>query len=557
MPLFLETIYATKDMMLTITHPNTYFISIKYSLLAINNYLKLFLEPTRLLHIPANICSPIPTLNLSLLLLTFLIIAIYNSSIKNPGPQSSENHSTTSRTLKVYYQNVQGLIPFTELNKKHPNLDQTKLLELQSYVYENCPDVIVLNETWLKDTILDEEIFSNTEYKIYRCDRTEFSHPPEPTNRLKFRRNGGGVLIAISSSLQISSNHIELKCKAEFLAIELIMDDGCKVVISTCYRVGTLGAENYHQVTSALGKLLRKKKLKKFFLIGDLNLNTISWEANSCTNSTDQLFLDEFVRLGLLQCISSPTHIKGNLLDILLTNSENHVSNINVLSTNVACKSDHFAITFEVKLKLKRKKPWKINTFNYKRANWDALNSDLHNINWLSVLDSQEPDIVWQNFKTLLNHFLELHIPKITIKSKFQPPWFDSECYVKCREKERLHKRFKSTKSIRDELKFTNCRREFKSLIRSKIRDNLHCSRDSNTITKKFWSHVKSKTKSTRIPEVVKHENSISSDTLTKANMFNKYFYEQFSTRSSYDINIDFSNDHLLDIDFSCTRIKN
>ena len=208
---------------------------------------------------------------------------------------------------------------------------------------------------------------------------------------------------------------------------------------------------------------------------------------------------------------------------------------------------------------MKRKKPWKINTFNYKRANWDALNSDLHNINWLSVLDSQEPNIVWQNFKTLLNNFLELHMPKITIKSKFQPPWFDSECYVKCREKERLHKlfNFKSTKSIRDELKFTNFRREFKSLIRSKIRDNLHCSRDSNTITKKFWSHVKSKTKSTRIPEVVKHENSISSDTLTKANMFNKYFYEQFSTRSSYDINIDFSNDHLLDIDFSCTRIKN
>ena len=179
--------------------------------------------------------------------------------------------------------------------------------------------------------------------------------------------------------------------------------------------MGTLGAENYHQVTSALGKLLCKKKLKKFFLIGDLNLNTISWEANSCTNSTDQLLLDEFVRLGLLQCVSSPTHIKGNLLDILLTNSENHVSNINVLSTNFACKSDHFAITFEIKLKLKRKKPWKINTFNYKRANWDALNSDLHNINWLSVLDSQEPDIVWQNFKTLLNHFLELHIPKITI----------------------------------------------------------------------------------------------------------------------------------------------
>ena len=155
------------------------------------------------------------------------------------------------------------MIAFTELNKKHPNLDQTKILELQSYVYKHHPDVIVLNETWLKSTILDNEIFPNTEYKIYRCDRTESSHPPDPDDRLKFTRNGGGVLIAIRSSLQISSNCIDLKCNAEILAIELKLNDGSKVVISTCYRVGTLGSENCHQITTALTKLLRKKKLKK------------------------------------------------------------------------------------------------------------------------------------------------------------------------------------------------------------------------------------------------------------------------------------------------------
>ena len=38
--------------------------------------------------------------------------------------------------------------------------------------------------------------------------------------------------------------------------------------------------------------------------------------------------------------------------------------------------------------------------------------------------------------------------------------------------------------------------------------------------------------------------------------MFNKYFFEQFSSSSTYDINIDFSNDDLFDIDFNCTRIK-
>ena len=58
------------------------------------------------------------------------------------------------------------------------------------------------------------------------------------------------------------------------------------------------------------------------------------------------------------------------------------------------------------------------------------------------------------------------------------------------------------------------------------MRDNLFESSDSNVITKQFWSYAKSKSKSNRIPEVLKNNNVISSDNLTKANMFNKYFFE-------------------------------
>ena len=39
--------------------------------------------------------------------------------------------------------------------------------------------------------------------------------------------------------------------------------------------------------------------------------------------------------------------------------------------------------------------------------------------------------------------------------------------------------------------------------------------------------------------------------------MFNKYFFDQFSNSSTYDTDIDFTNDDAFDIDFSCTRIKN
>ena len=122
-------------------------------------------------------------------------------------------------------------------------------------------------------------------------------------------------------------------------------------------------------------------------------------------------------------------------------------------------------------LKIKRKKSIKIKRFNFKRANWHSLNIDLNNVDWISMLDCMEPDQACKNFKDTLNHFLDMYIPKVTTKLNSQPPWFDTECYLKCKEKERLHKKYKSTKWTSDELKFTLCRKEFKSLIKTRMRE--------------------------------------------------------------------------------------
>ena len=491
------------------------------------------------------------------------MIACINCSLYNPGPPTRiANISGTSSTniisdkLSIYYQNVQGLIPFTELNKSHLNLDSTKLCELHAYIYDKCPDIVVLNETWLKNSILDGEILPSDSYKIFRKDRTHFSHPPDPDNPLKFKRNGGGVLIAVSCSLQLSSCRINLNCKAELLAVEIVLNDASKVVITTCYRVGTLGINNCHEICNAITKLLRKKRVKKLFIIGDLNLRNINWETNSSINNVEQLFLEEFFKLGLIQCINTPTHTKGKILDVLLTNSENLINNIQVLSNCEVCKSDHYAITFDLSLKIKRKKTIKTKRFNFKRAIWEGLNNALNSVDWITTLDYLEPDLAWSRFKVILNSLLDIYIPKVTVKLNSKPPWFDAECYLKCKEKARLHKKYKSTKLIADELKFSLCRKEFKRLIRSKMRDNLYCSNDRNDICKQFWSHLKSKSSTNRIPEVLKHQSSISSNNLTKANLFNDYFHKQFSNSSVYDIDVNFSNDELFDIDFSCTKIK-
>ena len=86
---------------------------------------------------------------------------ITNSSLINPGPVS---HTTG---LNIFYQNVQGLVPFTELNKNPPRLDNTKISEIHAFIHDKKLDIIVFNETWLKNTILDQEILPDDQYKIF------------------------------------------------------------------------------------------------------------------------------------------------------------------------------------------------------------------------------------------------------------------------------------------------------------------------------------------------------------------------------------------------------
>ena len=97
------------------------------------------------------------------------------------------------------------------------------------------------------------------------------------------------------------------------------------------------------------------------------------------------------------------------------------------------------------------------------------------------------------------------------MKSYFKSPWFDSECFEAYREKERAHNKFKENSRIEDntqniiqsDIKFKHKRQLFKTICNRKMRDNLYNEDDPVLITKKFWSHVKSNSKSSRVPETM------------------------------------------------------
>ena len=252
----------------------------------------------------------ITNLILSILVLNFLLIGIVNPSLLNPGPNE----------LKVYYQNVQGLLPFKELDQVQPKLIETKIFEINSYVNKHKPHVVMLNETWLKKSIGNRAIIEDPCYALFRLDRSKLSHPPDPDNPNKYRKYGGGVLVAFRTDIKDMEFKRLSACK------------GCEL--------------------AAFEMTLNEKKC----IICTVNLSSISWPLleNQCSsNPIEKLFVESFTEKGLDQCITEPTHNKGRTLDLLLTNNQSLISNLQVLEKDSICRSDHFPITFDIKPILK------------------------------------------------------------------------------------------------------------------------------------------------------------------------------------------------------------
>ena len=449
-------------------------------------------------------------------MVNIMLLVICNMSILNPGPlcQSKNN-------ISIIYHNVRGFVHFGDLGKVNPALVTTKLLEFQSYVYENKPDIIIINETWLKKSIHSNEILSDQSYKIFRLDRSQKTHPIDINDPDKYRRNGGGVLIAVRSDLDIQTKSITLKCKAEILSIELKLGNGKNICLSTCYRVGTLRDENHGEIENYLNALTRTKKFSKHVLIGDFNLKKTLWPDGNSNVEIENKFINTFNDLGFTQLIEGITHEDGGTLDLLLTNSPDLINNVNILEPNDICTSDHFGLTFNLNVNVKRKKSSKRKIYNFKKANWDALNNDLGRVNWNDKLKFCDVETAWLRFKTSLFELCNKHIPKITIKSDFQPPWFDSDVHRLCREKERWRAKYKKTKNMEHYDKFSQCRRDLKKLVYDKMNTTFNDESDPALISKKFWSHVKSKTNSHRIPETVNYGPRFRNNPKDQADLFN------------------------------------
>ena len=126
----------------------------------------------------------------------------------------------------------------------------------------------MLNETWLKKV----EVFPVDVYKVFRLHRSSKTHPIDPNDQNKFRKNGGGVLNAIRRDMDIVSTRLEFQCAGEILGVTLKFNDGRQLVLCTYYRVDSLGIDNHNEFKSFI--IIKKARSRRgvidIIVAGDL-----------------------------------------------------------------------------------------------------------------------------------------------------------------------------------------------------------------------------------------------------------------------------------------------
>ena len=278
----------------------------------------------------------------------------------------------------------------------------------------------------------------------------------------------------------------------------------------------------------------------RMIILGDFNLPDIDWDVLSGHSQVSNQFCDLVFQTGLSQLIDKPTHVHGNILDLLLTNLEDNVCHLQIHSDRFL-PSDHYSITFSVSVSVvASSKSTTYSTFNYSKGDYQGLCEYLLCCDFTPCYLSHDVEYIWHTIEHLLMDAMHSFIPTNKVHSHQHPIWFNSEIrhsINRLRTLRRRHKRHPTqyTSNTIDSLekalqeKIAVAKLTFESEL-----INTYTSTNNN----KIFKYLKSITKSNNIPSVMNFESLTANTDHGIASLFNQYFHSVYHDPSSFP-NID------------------
>ena len=376
------------------------------------------------------------------------------------------------------------------------------------------PDFIFLTESWCNDET-SEAYLTVPGYELQqdlRVDREDTAGG-----------RGGGLLVYAKAGKRI-------------LALDkvVVFNQYCKfliddVTVYLIYRPPGGGQGSIERLT----EMVRGAEARSI-MIGDFNLPEVNW-ATGQSGARSRLFLEATIEAGMEQLVAFPTHVKGNVLDLLLTNVPERI--LEVEDAGRLGHSDHGMIAAKLtvgegqRVKDRDQPDWN-------RADWASMREELGRIDWRSELDGKEVEEAWTAFTGRIQQAVGKHVPVRRKRNQNRPAWLSTDILRAIRKKKRLWTKAKSGEQV-DE--YNKVEKDVRRMIRNakrKYEKKLAEGGCKDGVQKRrFYAYVKQRTKTRpAIGPLKNSEGQILREDKEMASLFNGFFSSVFTREDTANV---------------------
>lgn len=304
------------------------------------------------------------------------------------------------------------------------------------------------------------------------------------------------------------------------------------ITLGLVYKPPNLSADLESTLLNYIEKLA---VIDKLLIIGDFNYPDVDWQAMSACSPPSIHFCDILFEHNLTQLVLSPTHIKGNTLDLVITNSEDIINDVRVEASNTY--SDHFEVHITLALSQPNESTNKsyFYTFDYSKADFAAMSSFMLAHDFSDSLQTQNIDELWFYIKSIILEGVNKFVPRVRIRSKNMPKWFTAE--IKHRiDKLRYRRRKHFKKPTSHSMSIIS---EIERVLQEDImeaRSGWECQLVKDFAGHKnyqIFNHIRSLSRHATLPNPMSLNSEVVSTPQEKAEVFNKYFHSVLSKSSS------------------------
>ena len=136
---------------------------------------------------------------------------------------------------------------------------------------------------------------------------------------------------------------------------------------------------------------------KPVLILGDLNMPSINWddppylpdEVRDDRARIENAWLTYLTETNSKQLITEPTHVAGNILDVVITNDEEHTYDIPAV-VRAPTMADHYVTVVDYLIEGPTRAPpkrarWELNT---NKRNWEVWNATMEHLNISESMDN-------------------------------------------------------------------------------------------------------------------------------------------------------------------------